>query len=176
MSDQVLNILKLFLLALVWLFFLRVLRSVWVEIRSGDSERAVAAGPGDVASRPGAVPAAPRRTTRAPREARAPLPAPQREAGTRLRMVEPADRSGEVYEIEEGTNIGRASRAGIPLTSDSYVSSDHARLFLSQGGLWVEDNGSTNGTFVNSQRITAPTPLAAGDRLQVGRTVFEVCR
>ena len=191
MSDQVLNILKLFLLALVWLFFLRVLRSVWVEIRSGDAEPAAASGPDDVASRPGAVPAAAvRAAPPAPRPARAtrarvsnvkvPTPAPagnqsRREPGTRLRLVEPAERAGEMFPVDGRTTIGRASKAGIPLSADSYASSDHARVYLSNGGLWVEDNGSTNGTFVNSLRIAAPTPLVVGDRLQVGRTVFEVC-
>jgi pSer/pThr/pTyr-binding forkhead associated (FHA) protein len=52
----------------------------------------------------------------------------------------------------------------------------HARLYRSGGQIWVEDLGSTNGTFVNSERITQPSRLAKGDLLQIGATVFEVRR
>lgn len=163
MSDQILNILKLFLLALLWLFFLRVLRSVWVEIRSGDAPEP-APDPGNVASRPGAVPAAGggRRTAEASK------------APSRLLIVEPAELAGRSFTVSGELSIGRSGAADISLPADSYVSSDHARVYRSDGRLWVEDRGSTNGTTVNSRRIAAATPLQPGDRLQVGRTVLEV--
>jgi pSer/pThr/pTyr-binding forkhead associated (FHA) protein len=59
---------------------------------------------------------------------------------------------------------------------DSYTSSLHARLFRRNGSLWVEDLGSTNGTWVNAERIGSAAKLGKGDLLQVGGTVFEVSR
>ncbi|MHB8329533.1 MAG: FHA domain-containing protein, partial [Acidimicrobiales bacterium] len=50
------------------------------------------------------------------------------------------------------------------------------RLYRRDGGLWVEDLGSTNGTWVNAERIGEVTRLGRGDLLQVGGTVFEVSR
>jgi pSer/pThr/pTyr-binding forkhead associated (FHA) protein len=64
----------------------------------------------------------------------------------------------------------------VPTSTDVYSSNLHARLFRRGDQLWVEDLGSTNGTYVNSERIHRPTRLARGDLLQVGGTVFEVAR
>jgi pSer/pThr/pTyr-binding forkhead associated (FHA) protein len=52
----------------------------------------------------------------------------------------------------------------------------HARLYRRSGSLWVEDLGSTNGTWVNAERIGTNAKLGKGDLLQVGGTVFEVAR
>lgn len=178
MSDQVLNILKYFLLALVWLFFLRILRVVWVEIRSPDGAGGPAA-PGDVAAREGVVlgrrRTSPRRASTAPPAPAAPtVPAARRPA--RLRVVEPAETAGHSYPLEGSKELvmGRTTGSDVALPGDSFVSSRHARVFPRDDGMWVEDLGSTNGTYVNSARISAPTALRPGDRLQVGRTVFEV--
>ena len=62
------------------------------------------------------------------------------------------------------------------MPDDVYTSTVHARLFRHNDQLWVEDLGSTNGTFVNSERITQAVRLGKGDLLQVGSTVFEVTR
>jgi pSer/pThr/pTyr-binding forkhead associated (FHA) protein len=59
---------------------------------------------------------------------------------------------------------------------DIYTSTLHARLFRRGDQLWVEDLGSTNGTFVNSEQITQAVRLGKGDLLQIGSTVFEVSR
>jgi hypothetical protein len=191
MSDQVLNILKYFLLALVWLFFLRILRVVWVEIRSADGAGGPAA-PGDVAAREGVIPAGRRRAAGRgapppPPAAPAPAPVPARApaavpgppaAGrrpTRLRVVEPAEIAGHSYPLDGGELVvGRTTGSGVALPGDSFVSSRHARVFPRGDEVWIEDLGSTNGTFVNSARISAPTALRPGDRLQIGHTVLEV--
>jgi pSer/pThr/pTyr-binding forkhead associated (FHA) protein len=52
----------------------------------------------------------------------------------------------------------------------------HARLFRHNDQLWVEDLGSTNGTYVNSEKISQAIRLGKGDQLQIGATVFEVTR
>ena len=52
----------------------------------------------------------------------------------------------------------------------------HARVFRKEGQLYVEDLGSTNGTYLNRKKVTAPIQLRKGDRLQIGRTVMELGR
>ena len=59
---------------------------------------------------------------------------------------------------------------------DAFTSNIHARMFRRDGSLWLEDLGSTNGTWVNGDRVVEPTRLSRGDLFQVGATVFEVSR
>ena len=75
----------------------------------------------------------------------------------------------------QGTLIGRSPECALVL-DDDYASGRHARIF-EEGGRWlVEDLGSTNGTFVDNRRITAPQPLELGTGLRIGRTVVELQR
>lgn len=77
------------------------------------------------------------------------------------------------FEVSEGTtNIGRSSSSDIVLKNDDYVSGNHAMLTRHGGMLYVEDAGSTNGTFVNDRKAVGATPLRSGDRLRVGSTTF----
>jgi pSer/pThr/pTyr-binding forkhead associated (FHA) protein len=62
------------------------------------------------------------------------------------------------------------------LAPDSTVSQVHARLFRQGGKLWVEDLGSTNGTWVNKVKVSSPVALRRGDRVLVGGTMLEVSR
>jgi hypothetical protein len=70
------------------------------------------------------------------------------------------------------TSIGRSSASDIVLKSDDYVSGQHARLTRHGGLLYVEDAGSTNGTFVNDHKTVGATPLRSGDQVRVGSTTF----
>jgi hypothetical protein len=70
------------------------------------------------------------------------------------------------------TSIGRSGASDIVLKSDDYVSGQHARLTRHGGLLYVEDAGSTNGTFVNDRKTIGATPLNSGDRVRVGSTTF----
>jgi pSer/pThr/pTyr-binding forkhead associated (FHA) protein len=88
-------------------------------------------------------------------------------------VLEPRVRKGAAYPIGSEVTLGRADSCAIGLPDDSFASQLHARVFLRDGVVWAEDLGSTNGTHVNGARITAPTPLTIGDRLQVGSTIFE---
>jgi FHA domain len=74
-----------------------------------------------------------------------------------------------------GMVVGRAIECDLRL-EDTYVSQQHARIFGKNGSWYVEDLGSTNGTFVNEQRLAAPAMLAPGDRIRVGTTVMELRR
>ena len=155
MPDSLLTILKFCLLALLYLFFFRVLRAVWVEV----------SGRPPVVAPVGAPVGAPRGATAAPAAA---------QKGSRLKVVEPADRRGRAYELADELTLGRAVGCQITLDDDTFVSQLHARLFRRDGQLFVEDLGSTNGTFLNRKKVSSATPLKRGDHLQVGKTVLEV--
>ena len=159
MSEQLLTILKLCLLALLYLFFFRVVRAVWAELRSAGT---VPAGGAPAPARP------------APAHA-APAPPKRRGRGvpTELVATEPPERRGATFPIGTELTVGRAGGCAISLPDDTYVSNLHARVFTSNGRVLVEDLGSTNGTFLNRSKLTSTVPLNRGDHLQVGGTVLE---
>ncbi len=72
--------------------------------------------------------------------------------------------------------IGRGGQNEVPLDGDDFASAQHARFESKRDGLWVEDIGSTNGTFVNGARVTTPRRLSKGDVVRVGQTDFRVER
>jgi pSer/pThr/pTyr-binding forkhead associated (FHA) protein len=77
------------------------------------------------------------------------------------------------FKIKSGiTTIGRAPGSDIILKSDDFASSSHARLTRHAGLLYVEDTQSTNGTYVNDEKIVGATPLHQGDQVTVGSTTF----
>jgi pSer/pThr/pTyr-binding forkhead associated (FHA) protein len=77
------------------------------------------------------------------------------------------------FPIRDGaTSIGRSSASDIVLKSDDYASGRHARLTRHGGLLYVEDMGSTNGTFVNERKTVGATPLRDGDTVRIGSTIF----
>ena len=156
MPDTLLTILKFCFLALLYLFFMRVLRAVWAEMKNPP--------PAAAASAPAPAPAsAPARN----------WGGGARGAGARLRVIEPADTKGQTYELADELTVGRAGGCQITL-DDTFVSQLHARVFRRDGQLFVEDLGSTNGTFLNRKKITAPVSMRKGDRLQIGKTVMEL--
>jgi pSer/pThr/pTyr-binding forkhead associated (FHA) protein len=75
---------------------------------------------------------------------------------------------GERVGIVSGATLGRAVGNGIRLDEES-VSARHAVFRRDGGHWWLEDLGSTNGTFVNDTRVTGRAPLQSGDVIQVGR-------
>lgn len=77
------------------------------------------------------------------------------------------------FQVKRNTiSLGRSAASDIMLKSDDYVSGKHARITRHSGLLYVEDEGSTNGTYVNGKQAVGATPLRAGDTVQVGSTVF----
>ncbi len=163
-SEQLLNVLKLCLLALLYLFFFRVLRAVWAELHAPSPADAAAsaggaAAPGTRRRRNGnGRPAAPRRGRGAPHS---------------LTIVEPDTAQGRSFPLSEEITVGRAAGCQVTI-DDTYVSQLHARVFSRDGQYFVEDLGSTNGTYLNRQKVGAPMQVQRGDRLQVGNTVLEV--
>ncbi|MGD8621887.1 MAG: FHA domain-containing protein [Anaerolineales bacterium] len=75
--------------------------------------------------------------------------------------------------IEGKMLFGRGSECDIRL-KDSEASRKHATLYIENNQLFVRDEGSANGTFVNEKRIESPTVLSAQDRIRIGNTVFTV--
>jgi pSer/pThr/pTyr-binding forkhead associated (FHA) protein len=72
-----------------------------------------------------------------------------------------------------GHTVGRSSDADV-IINDPYASDFHARVSAENGQTRVEDLGSTNGTYVNGRRISAPSGLVKGDTVQIGKTMLEV--
>ena len=71
--------------------------------------------------------------------------------------------------------VGRSPDCEL-LIDDTYASQQHARLFGKNGSWYVEDLGSTNGTYVNDQKLASPAMIQPGDRVRVGTTVLELRR
>ena len=72
--------------------------------------------------------------------------------------------------------FGRADDNVVPLPGDDYASGHHARVESGLDGTWVVDLGSTNGTYVNGERVDGRRRLHEGDRLQIGDTELEYRR
>jgi len=159
MPESVLTLLKLCLVAVLYLFFFRVVRAVWFEMKP----------PGPPASASG-VPA----TASRPAASARPAPAPAQPPGgpaRRLTVVAPKELAGTSFELAGSEmTIGRAAGCAV-LLPDQTVSSIHARIASRGGDHVIEDLDSRNGTFVNRSRITGPTPLRTGDRVGIGPAV-----
>jgi pSer/pThr/pTyr-binding forkhead associated (FHA) protein len=107
---------------------------------------------------------------RPPRTARAARGAPQR-----LLVTGGSLAGTSIGLTDQQITIGRANDATLVL-SDDYASSRHARLFPQNGQWVVEDLGSTNGTYLDRQKVTQPTPVPAGVPIRIGKTVLELRR
>lgn len=168
MSELTVTLLRLGYLALLWFLVLSaitVLRRDLYGTRIIDRRRAGAKGApaaGDAAVPAGDAPRAPRR----PRTASGP---------TRLVVTEGPLRGTTLPLGSSAVLIGRAPSCTLVL-DDDYSSSRHARIFP-QGDQWfVEDLGSTNGTFVGERRVEQPTPVPTGTAVRVGQSLLELQR
>jgi pSer/pThr/pTyr-binding forkhead associated (FHA) protein len=152
MPPFVLTVLKVLFLALLYFFVYRALHASVVGLRGGP--------------------------------ARGPSPSPRgsavaRKAGAKApRTVAIIDERGSKVKsmsLDGTLQIGRADACQIKLP-DTYVSSFHARIYRHDSGWYVEDLGSTNGTYLNQKRVTSPAELRAGDRVKIGKTTLELRR
>ena len=151
MPEAILTILKFCFLGLLYLFLARVVRAVYRELSP---------------DRP--VPASSNGGGRFGRGRRNDQPA----RPYRLKMIDPA--TAQIFPLGEEVTIGRAPGCSVPLADDTYVSQLHARIYIRDGKPFVEDLGSTNGTFLNRDRLSKTMPLHRGDKLQIGQTVLEI--
>ena len=87
-------------------------------------------------------------------------------------VAEP-DKPARTFTLSEELTFGRGDGCDVSL-NDTYVSTRHARLFQKDGTWFVEDLGSTNGTYLNRVKVTSPSPIAVGDEVRVGKTTVEI--
>jgi hypothetical protein len=161
--NAVLHVMQWGVIVLIFLFFLRVIRAVWVEMSPATIRK------------PRWQKRQERREERTANKAAAP-PKQKPRRQLYLKVVQPPSHAGRSYDLDDELTIGRSPGCGVAMPEDIYTSTLHARLFRQNGQLWVEDLGSTNGTYVNSEQIAKAVRLGKGDMLQVGSTVFEVSR
>lgn len=184
---------KIMLLAGLYLFFVRVLWSVYNELRDprtrvqrradgATPDAAAMANAGVTTRRPGQVVASPSPAPTppmAPPPDRAPVPASAGAVATatpiqvgQLTILEPPPLAGLTWALGNEITLGRASSCGVHL-DDTYVSSVHARIFNRNGTFMVEDLDSRNGSVLNGAPLTVTTALQPGDRVQLGATILE---
>ena len=98
---------------------------------------------------------------------------PRRGVPTQVVILEGGNK-GEAVSLEQAPLlIGRGNDAAIRL-DDDYVSTRHARIASSGDQWFVEDLGSTNGTYIGSHRLTQPTALTLGSSVRIGKTTLEL--
>jgi FHA domain-containing protein len=78
---------------------------------------------------------------------------------------------GASFTLDGGVTIGRSPQTDIPI-EDGYASARHARIYERDGFSYIEDMGSTNGTYLNGKRLDARELLRAEDRIRIGDTEF----
>ncbi len=156
MSELTLFLIRVAFLAILWIFVLSaisVIRSDMFGARVPEGARGAAPAPAGRKAKPGRK--------------------PRRGSPTHLLVVE-GDEAGTRAELAEAPLlIGRGSDAAIKL-DDDYVSTRHARVAASGDDWFVEDLGSTNGTYVGPVRITQPTTIGLGVQVRVGKTILEL--
>jgi FHA domain len=147
--DEVLLVLKIAFLVLLYLFIWRIVRTASRDLRLPQESFIMApSGPGGVQGS--------RRGSRT----------------GRLVVVKSVDLGeGEDFALNSSqVTIGRGLRNDIAISSDEYASARHARFEPRQDGVWVQDLGSTNGTYLNGARLEHPRLLTSGDIIRVGET------
>jgi hypothetical protein len=155
MSELTLFLIKISYLAILWIFVLSAISVV----RSDMFGARVAQG--------GTREAAPARARRQPK------PKARKGSPTHVLVVDGANRGERADLADAPILIGRGSDAAIRL-DDDYVSTRHARIASSGDQWFVEDLGSTNGTYIGSARITQPTTLTLGTQVRIGKTLLEL--
>ncbi|GAA1149045.1 FHA domain-containing protein FhaB/FipA [Ornithinicoccus hortensis] len=157
MSELTLNIVRLGLLVLLWAFVFSVVGALRGDLYGTR-----------VTSRGAAAPRGPGRTARPARSAR--------KGPSHVAVVAGSLRGTTVPLTDNGLLIGRNPECSLVLTDD-FASGRHLRLYPGEAGSWyAEDLGSTNGTFLNNQRITTPTVIEPGSQIRIGQTILELKR
>src|SRR5919201_5345828 len=147
--EEALLVLKLLFLVLLYLFIWRIVRSAARDVRMPQESFVLA---------PGSVPGL--------GEAARP-----QESGRLVVITSPALEEGEELPLNSAPlMVGRGSRNDLDLAGDEYASSEHARIEPRLDGVWLEDVGSTNGTYLNGIRVSRARKLTPGDVVRIGET------
>jgi pSer/pThr/pTyr-binding forkhead associated (FHA) protein len=154
-SPLAIQLMRFGFLVLLWLFVFAAVRVVRADLRASGQPRV-------------AVPPPPRRKGRT---AAAPTTGPRRAS---VLVVTQGGLAGTRVGLSGGpVLIGRADDSTLVLTDD-YASTRHARISQQDGMWFVEDLGSTNGTYLGQHKLNGPTPLEVGVPIRIGRTVMEL--
>lgn len=171
MSQLSLSLLRLGFLALLWGFVLTVVAVLRADIYG---TRVVARGRG-LTSRSRQIPVTTVAPARVSTSARRAAPGPRAPASTSHRLaVIAGPLAGTVIPLDETqVTIGRAPSSTL-VVDDDYCSIQHARLYREGDDWWIEDLGSTNGTFLDKAKVAAPTPVPVGVPVRIGKTALEL--
>ena len=158
-SQLTLTVIRLGFLAVLWLFVLTAVSVMRSDLFGTRVAQKGAAGRG---------------TTRPARPARPPkAPKPGKRKGSTLVVTRGTLAGTSIRLGETAVTIGRAQDCTVVL-EDDYASGHHARLFPRDAGWWVEDLGSTNGTYLDRAKVTAPIAVPLGVPIRIGKTAFEL--
>ena len=156
MSEIALTVIKVLFLALLWLFILSTVSVIRSDL-FGRTARADEEAPQRLASPP-----PPSRRGRRPRgQPRA------------LTITQGSQAGQSATFVDDAIMIGRGADCQLIL-DDDYVSTRHARVVSGADGVYAEDLSSTNGTYVNNQRITTPTTIGLADTVRIGTTILRL--
>ncbi|KLL10772.1 MULTISPECIES: FHA domain-containing protein [Protofrankia] len=171
-SDLVLLVVKISFLALLWLFVLAAVRAVRADM-FGPTKRQRQSVQG--LGRP--TPAQPAPAHPAPPPAGPQNASPNRRARTPSKLVVTKGHlAGTILPLgPTPVTIGRAQDSTLVL-EDDFASARHARLVPHDGQWFVEDLGSTNGTYLDRTKVTSPMPVPLGAPVRIGKTVLELHR
>jgi FHA domain len=146
--DEVLLLLKIAFLVLLYVFIWRIVRTASRDLRLPQESFVLAPSAGG---------------RHAPR--------PNLHSGRLVVVSSPDLSEGEDFELNSAQlTIGRGNQNDIAISTDEYASARHARFEPRQDGVWVQDLGSTNGTYLNGTRLDRPRRLSRGDIVRVGET------
>jgi pSer/pThr/pTyr-binding forkhead associated (FHA) protein len=146
---------KVAFLIVLYLFVARAIRAVVLDVFGPRAERRRSPSPPSYPSRP--TPSA-KATRRPPRE-----------------LVVNDANGRRTIPLKESITVGRAATCDL-VVADNYVSNVHARIYLRDGSYWLEDLGSTNGTYMNRARVSVPTAFGPGDEVRMGKATLELRR
>jgi pSer/pThr/pTyr-binding forkhead associated (FHA) protein len=161
MSALSLTIIRVGFLAVLWLFVIAAIGVVRTDLLGGPAS----------STRRGRA-----RQAQAARQPRSPRPQRAGRGSPRFLVVTAGALKGTSLDLaQQQITLGRANDATLVL-NDDYASSRHARIFPQDGQWIVEDLGSTNGTYLDRQKVTRPTPVPLGVPIRIGKTVLELRR
>jgi pSer/pThr/pTyr-binding forkhead associated (FHA) protein len=161
MNELSLTIIRVAFLAVLWLFVIAAIGVVRTDLLGGPSTTA----------RRGRA-----RQAQAPRQGRPARPPRAGRGSPRVLVVTAGALKGTSLDLsQQQITLGRANDATLVL-NDDYASSRHARIFPQDGQWIVEDLGSTNGTYLDRQKVTRPMPVPLGMPIRIGKTVLELRR
>jgi hypothetical protein len=150
--EEALLVLKIAFLVLLYLFIWRIVRTAGRDAKP--SQESFILRPADLAEA-GIQPA----------------PAPRRAQPKLVVMDSPVLEEGAELDLDSTpVTVGRGDENDVSIEGDEFASTNHARFEPRRDGIWLHDLGSTNGTFVNGERIDAPRRLNGGDVIAVGGT------